>query len=149
MQLCLTTVGARLRPAQTLQPRSAPLTVRAVHRFSVRCDSDDEIVPIVSGRTKKGFTKEEYEQLRNPQLLGGGTIGEELALIRKRYLAAEQVAQKEVAKQTSHNWDGDVYIGGRWNELSVLYLIFLVVPLLGLLFAWATHGTLWDTGVYY
>lgn len=45
--------------------------------------------------------------------------------------------------------DGDVYIGGRWNELSVLYLIFLVVPLLGLLFAWATHGTLWDTGVYY
>lgn len=45
--------------------------------------------------------------------------------------------------------DGDVYIGSRWNELSVLYLIFLVTPLLGLLFAWATHGTLWDTGVYY
>lgn len=45
--------------------------------------------------------------------------------------------------------DGDVYIGGRWNELSVLYLIFLLVPLLGLVFAWATHGTLWDTGVYY
>lgn len=45
--------------------------------------------------------------------------------------------------------DGDVYIGGRWNELSVLYLIFLMVPLLGLVFAWATNGTLWNTGVYY
>lgn len=42
-----------------------------------------------------------------------------------------------------------MYIGGRWNELSVLYLIFLMVPLLGLVFAWATNGTLWNTGVYY
>ncbi|KAL4434603.1 hypothetical protein ABPG77_002726 [Micractinium sp. CCAP 211/92] len=76
-------------------------------------------------RTSRFLLQEEYDQLRNPQLLGGATIGEELCE------------------------DGDVYIGGRWNELSVLYLIFLLVPLLGLVFAWATHGTLWDTGVYY
>lgn len=57
----------------------------------------------------------------------------------------------EAVRPLSPWWcrDGDVYIGSRWNELSVLYLIFLVTPLLGLLFAWATHGTLWDTGVYY
>lgn len=97
----------------------------------MRCDSDDEIVPIVSGRQKKGFTpvsggwhrggaaplalarqrraqhlsqllpslrlaararaptsplsalfgsppQKEYQQLRNPKLMGGATIGEEL-----------------------------------------------------------------------
>ena len=45
--------------------------------------------------------------------------------------------------------DGDVYVGSRWNTLSILYLFFLLTPLAGLAFAWATHGTLWDTGVYY
>ena len=90
----------------------------------MRCDSDDEIVPIVSGRAKKGFTpvrliwvagwlpggggyhsssarmvprplalptnqpQKEYEQLKNPKLLGGATIGDELALIRKQVGAA-------------------------------------------------------------
>jgi len=42
-----------------------------------------------------------------------------------------------------------VYIGSRWNELSILYLIFLLVPLMGLVFAWATYGTLWATGEFY
>ncbi|KAI7843240.1 hypothetical protein COHA_003074 [Chlorella ohadii] len=64
-----TAVLCARRPAQPL---------RAFHRLSVRCDSDDEIVPIVSGRQKRGFTPKEYEQLRNPDLLGGATIGEEL-----------------------------------------------------------------------
>lgn len=45
--------------------------------------------------------------------------------------------------------DGDVYVGGRWNTLSILYAIFFFTPLLGLLFAWATYGTLWATGTYY
>lgn len=42
-----------------------------------------------------------------------------------------------------------MYVGGRWNTLSVLYLIFLLTPLIGLVFAWATYGTLWATGQYY
>ncbi|PSC74862.1 hypothetical protein C2E20_2033 [Micractinium conductrix] len=146
--LTLTHVGARLQPTLVLSHKQAQ-PVRAVRRFVVRADSDDEIVPIIGGKFKKEFTQEEYEKLRNPTLLGGATIGDELALIRKRYLAAEALAQKEVAKQTTANWDGDVYIGSNWNELSVLYLIFMLTPLLGLAFAWATHGTLWDTGVYY
>lgn len=45
--------------------------------------------------------------------------------------------------------DGDVYTGGRWNELSLLYLIFLLTPLAGLLFAWLSYGKLWATGEYY
>lgn len=35
---------------------------------------------------------------------------------------------------------GDVYIGARLSVLSVLYLIFLATPLLGLLFAYMTYG---------
>ena len=42
--------------------------------------------------------------------------------------------------------DGDQYVGSRWNELSVLYLIFLLTPLAGLLFAYLTYGKLWATG---
>lgn len=45
--------------------------------------------------------------------------------------------------------DGDVYIGSNWNALSAGLLIVFVVPLLGLLFAWATYGTLWATGEFY
>lgn len=45
--------------------------------------------------------------------------------------------------------DGDVYIGSGWNELSAGLLIIIVIPLLGLLFAWATYGTLWATGEFY
>lgn len=46
--------------------------------------ADEEIIPIVSGREKKSFSPSEYEQLRNAKLLGGKTIGEELALIREQ-----------------------------------------------------------------
>lgn len=45
--------------------------------------------------------------------------------------------------------DGDVYIGSNWNELSIGMLIIFIIPLLGLLFAWATYGTLWATGEFY
>jgi hypothetical protein len=33
-----------------------------------------------------------------------------------------------------------VYIGSNWNILTVLYLIFLLVPIVGLGLAWATYG---------
>ena len=42
------------------------------------------MIPIVKGAQKKGFTQKEYEQLRNPKLLGGKTIGEELELLREK-----------------------------------------------------------------
>ena len=43
--------------------------------------------------------------------------------------------------------DGDVYRGGRWNVMTVLAAIMFGTPLLGLLLAWASYGTLW-TGNY-
>ena len=40
-----------------------------------RCD-DEEMIPLT--RIKKGFTSKELDQLANPKLLGGKTVGEEL-----------------------------------------------------------------------
>ena len=61
-------------------------------------------------------------------------MGEELALLRQRY-AAEEAAFDEREARTHHSptsdWDGDVYVGGRWNTLSVLYLIFFLTPVAG------------------
>lgn len=70
-----------------------------------RASDDEDMVPILSGRRKKGFTEKEYEQMRNPKLLGGKTIGEELTLLRERYNQAE-VAAKEQSRNdfVSANW---------------------------------------------
>jgi hypothetical protein len=149
MQLTATRSSCLRAQTAVLCARRPTQPLRAYHRLSVRCDSDDEIVPILSGRQKKGFTPKEYEKLRNPELLGGATIGDELSLIRKQYLTAEQQAAKKFEVKKSANWDGDVYIGSGWNELSAGILIIIVIPLLGLLFAWATYGTLWATGEFY
>ena len=45
--------------------------------------------------------------------------------------------------------EGDVPMHGRWNTLSVLYLIFMLAPALVGVFAYMTYGTLWATGAYY
>ena len=42
-----------------------------------------------------------------------------------------------------HCRDGDVYIGSRWNTLSILYLISLAAPAAVGLFAWLSYGHLW------
>lgn len=110
----------------------------------VRASDDEDIVPIVTGRRKSGFSSKEYEQLRNPKLLGGKTLGQELELIRSKYLEAQQDAHTKSDTQfNSPNWDGDVYIGSRWNTLSVLYLIFMLTPALLGVFAWLSYGHLW------
>ena len=45
--------------------------------------------------------------------------------------------------------DRDIYIGSRWNELSVFALLLFIIPVAGLVFAWATFGKLWATGEFY
>ncbi|KAK3268545.1 hypothetical protein CYMTET_22958 [Cymbomonas tetramitiformis] len=41
------------------------------------------------------------------------------------------------------NWEGDVYVGSRWNVLSVGLALTIAVPVLGLIFALSTRGVLW------
>lgn len=49
----------------------------------------------------------------------------------------------------SDNWEGDVYTGSRWNELTVLLFITFIVPTVGIIFAVATRGTLWGLVSFY
>lgn len=41
------------------------------------------------------------------------------------------------------NWEGDVYVGSRWNVLSVGLALTIAVPVLGIIFALSTRGVLW------
>ena len=96
--------------------RSVITPMRVRHRLVVRASDDEDIVPIVSGKKKKGFTPKEYEMLRNPTLLGGSTVGEELAIIRQKYLEAEARAEAHVAEHlSSSQW----YVCKSQNELRM------------------------------
>lgn len=117
----------------------------------IRASDDEDMVPILSGRRKKGFTKKEYEQLKNPKLLGGKTIGEELSMLRQEYLSAEGRAHEQSRSEfSSDNWQGDVYIGSQWNTLSVLYGIMMMSILGGLAMAYFSYGHWWGVtpGLY-
>lgn len=143
MMMTSARVSLQARPV----PLSLPLPTRTrdrCRRLRVRASDDEDMVPIFSGRRKKSFSPKEYEQLRNPKLLGGKTIGEELQLLRKQYVSAEETASDQVHSDLiSDNWQGDVYVGSRWNTLSVLYLIMLAsIGGIGV-FAWTSYGTLW------
>jgi hypothetical protein len=41
------------------------------------------------------------------------------------------------------NWDGAEYKGSKFNILTVIALVSVLTPLLGLVFAYTTFGVLW------
>jgi hypothetical protein len=41
------------------------------------------------------------------------------------------------------NWDGSEYKGSKFNILTVIALVSVLTPLLGLVFAYTTFGVLW------
>ena len=166
-----------------LRGRRCPLVVRA--------SDDEDIVPIISGTRKRGFTPQELDQLRHPHLLGGKSIGQELAIIREKYLEAEAAAEARVAERlSSDQWyvirgflcvilelpdehciaapmthpallthiffiflcrDGDVWVGSRWNTLTVISLISILSTAGVGVFAWLSYGHLWGItpGLYH
>ncbi len=75
------------------------------------------------------------------------------ALIHTQYVEAEASATKSEARlhtaSKGGNWEGDVYVGGAWNELTWLSVVAAGVPLAGLVFAVATKGVLWGLVDYY
>jgi hypothetical protein len=129
------------RPPRRRAPSRRPLRALAA--------SDDEEIPVVSGHFKRGFTDAELQALARPKLLGGATIGEELALIHERMAASEAAFAARGTELSRGAWRGDVYVGGRWNELSLLYAAFLAAPACVGLFAWLSYGKLWATGRYF
>ena len=70
-------------------------------------------------------------------------------------IAHQNHAAREIARRKaldlhtnalySENWDGDYYIGSGFNIMTVLLLTAFLVPAGGLLFAWASYGSLWGT----
>lgn len=124
--------------------RSRPPAVRSRRVLVVRAYDDDDVLPIF-----RLPTQEAPESLPMPHLLGGKTIGDELGLIHNAMVKADEDADKDMhAHLYSANWQGDEYIGSNWNILTVLMGLTIAVPMLGLLFAWLSYGTLW-TGHYY
>ena len=119
-----------------------PCHVRLV---TTRASDDDDIIPMLSGRRKSGFTEAEYEQLRNPRLLGKNTsIGEELELLHREFINAERLAGEKQVSRATENWnEHGEYVGGRWNTLSVLYGIMMASIIVGLVAAYAGWGTWW------
>jgi hypothetical protein len=41
------------------------------------------------------------------------------------------------------NWDGSEYKGSSFNILTLLGLLFVLVPVAGLIFAYQSYGVLW------
>lgn len=41
------------------------------------------------------------------------------------------------------NWDGSEYKGSKFNILTLLGLLFVLVPVAGLAFAYQSYGVLW------
>lgn len=112
----------------------------------VRAHEEEDILPIVSGRLAE--PPDPSKLPKGPQL-GGKTLGEELVLLRKAYNADEEEKEKRMeAKLYSNNWQGDVYVGSNWNMLTLITGLMFFVPVIGLLFAYLSYGTLW-TGHYY
>jgi hypothetical protein len=65
-------------------------------------------------------------------------VREELA----RRKAANEVTYRD-RRLNSDAWEGSEYRGSRWNILTLLAALFVLVPVLGLAFAYQTYGVLW------
>lgn len=66
------------------------------------------------------------------------TVREEIA--RRR--AVNDVAYRD-RRLNSDAWEGSEYKGSKYNILTLLVALFLLVPVLGLAFAFQTYGVLW------
>eukprot|EP00775_Hariotina_reticulata_P002872 gene2872-3163_t len=69
------------------------------------------------------------------------TVKEEIEYRRE----ANRIANngKERKDLYTDNWDGSEYKGSSFNVLTVIALVSVLTPLLGLVFAYTTFGTLW------
>lgn len=106
--------------------------------------ADDDVLPLF--RLPKPETPP--ESVPRFEGLGGQTIGEELALIREQYKRAELRAHSDMREDLySDCWQGDVYVGSNNNIMTWLLIAAFATPMLGLLFAWLSYGTLW-TGLH-
>jgi len=61
------------------------------------------------------------------------------------YVAPEPTAiARDRPDLFTKDWDGEVYTGSRWNELTILLAIAFATPMIGLAYAILGRGTVWD-----
>lgn len=126
--------GAKIdRVQRSLAPSSRPGT--SVQVLAQRKSSNN-------GNSKGAVTygNDWYQQTRDA-MNTKRTVREEMEMRRKANRAANN--GKERKDLYTDNWDGDVYKGSSVNILSVLIVVSIVAPIIGLIFALQTYGTLW------
>jgi len=69
------------------------------------------------------------------------TVREELQRRRDANEAANN--GKDRKDLYTDNWDGSEYKGSQFNILNLLVALFVLVPVLGLVFAYFSYGDLW------
>jgi hypothetical protein len=73
----------------------------------------------------------------------GKRRSEREALDEWRFANARANNGRERKDLYTDNWDGDQYKGSGFNILTLLAALFVLVPVGGLAFAYASYGTLW------
>ncbi|WIA39531.1 hypothetical protein OEZ86_005621 [Tetradesmus obliquus] len=86
------------------------------------------------------YGKDWYEQTRNAAR-PSRTVREEIAYRQEANRLANN--GKERKDLYTDNWDGSEYKGSKFNILTVLALLSILTPVLGLVFAYTTFGVLW------
>ena len=83
-----------------------------------------------------------YERTRN---FADARSRESATTQLERYRRANREANngRERKDLYTDKWDGDVYKGSPFNLLTLLAVLFVAVPALGLVFAYQTYGVLW------
>ena len=89
--------------------------------------------------TSVTYGRDWYTQTR--EATSRRTVREEIEYRRE----ANRIANngRERKDLYTDNWDGDQYKGSSFNILTVLAVISVLVPVLGLVFAYQTYGVLW------
>eukprot|EP00882_Tetradesmus_deserticola_P008094 GHRQ01008526.1.p1 GENE.GHRQ01008526.1~~GHRQ01008526.1.p1 ORF type:complete len:135 (+),score=28.00 GHRQ01008526.1:105-509(+) len=96
-----------------------------------------------SGKTPSkqvSYGKDWYEQTRNAAK-PARTVRQEIEYRREANRLANNGRERK--DLYTANWDGSEYKGSKFNILTVIALVSVLTPLLGLVFAYTTFGVLW------
>ncbi|GAX83795.1 hypothetical protein CEUSTIGMA_g11220.t1 [Chlamydomonas eustigma] len=115
---------------------SAPLSL-TLAQASPKQDSSGSSSSRVTKSVRYG--QDWYEATKNPS--SKRTVKEEIEYRRTANFAANN--GKERKDLYTDNWDGSEWKGGRFNILTFVASLFVLVPLAGLAFAYFTYGDLW------
>lgn len=110
----------------------------------VTCRASKKSASTTTGADKtSGYQEAWFRSTRSTLDAQSTTEGRRRVL--REYVEANRKANggREREDLYTDNWDGDVYKGNPVNVLSVILAVSIIAPLVGLVFALQTYGTLW------